>query len=212
MSLFPSSAGVLLGAALLVTLAGCQRTGERAGAALPDPDEAAAAAVAAYDTDGDGALSTAEFTVSPGLLVASKRMDADADGQITASEIVQHFGLYHDVDLTLMSLEAHITLDGQPLEGATVTLIPESLNGEGTKPATGVTDQIGRCPLVSEGAQYRAVQLGVYRISVSMLDAAGRETLPAKYNSESQLGIEVCNEASRAGELDFGVTLDMYSR
>jgi hypothetical protein len=37
----------------------------------------------------------------------------------------------------------------------------------------------------------RGCHLGVYRVRISKKDAQGRETVPARYNTQTQLGIEV---------------------
>ncbi|MCA9102259.1 MAG: hypothetical protein KDA63_13950 [Planctomycetales bacterium] len=206
----PGRLAAALGITALLSLTGCPKLqGERANAALPDPHDTAEAAIAEYDTNADGTLSQEEYSKSPGLLVASKRMDADGNGQISQDEIVEYLEMYEEAGLTLKSMTVYVTMDGAPLEGATVTLVPDSIQGEGTKPATGVTDASGRCDPMAEGVGYPAVQIGVYRVTVSQKDG-GTETIPAKYNAETELGVEVSSQAS--DELDQGITFELFSR
>lgn len=201
---------VVLMTAVLMTSAGCPKlSGERANAPLPDPDETAAAAMAKYDGNGDGSLSADEIAGSPGLVVAKTRIDVDGDGQLNEQEIVDYFDLYIEAGVTLKTVEVTATLDGRPLVGATVTLIPDDIHSDATKQATAVTGSGGRCQLVSEGATYPAVQMGLYRVTVS-LDDGGGEQIPAKYNTESDIGIEV--SAPAASEIKHGVQLELYSR
>jgi hypothetical protein len=195
---------------MLVTFAGCPKLqGERANEPLPDPDETAAAAMAEYDKNGDGSLSQEEFNASPGLVVASGRMDADGNGQISEAEVLDYFELYEEADLTLEAVTVTVSLDGAPLEGATVTLVPESILGDSTRPAVGVTDASGQCKPVAAGAKYPGAQIGLYRVSVSK-DAGGREQVPAKYNSATELGIEVSSLAH--DEMEEGIFFELYSR
>jgi hypothetical protein len=53
------------------------------------------------------------------------------------------------------------------------------------------------------------VQLGLYRIAVSLKEG-DRELIPAKYNTETELGVEVSGPASQ--EIKHGVQLELYSR
>jgi hypothetical protein len=89
-----------------------------------------------------------------------------------------------------------VTLDGQPLVDATVTLEPETFLGDEMKPAVGATNQSGATspaipkeqrpdPKLPGGAQ-----LGLYRVRISKI-VNGKETIPARYNTETILGQEV---------------------
>jgi len=95
-----------------------------------------------------------------------------------------------------------VTLDGQPLAGATVTLTSTATSpatglppAEGA-PSFGVTDEQGRFTLKYQGRIAGAIP-GPCTISISKPqdftdskgnpDPAGEETLPARYNTNSKL-------------------------
>ncbi len=72
------------------------------------------------------------------------------------------------------------------LSGATVTLVPEKFMGETVKTATGTTDSTGLGHL-SMSEQEPGTNVGYFRIEVSKKQG-GQEIVPAKYNSQTQLG------------------------
>lgn len=83
-----------------------------------------------------------------------------------------------------------VTLDGQPLEDATVMFVPS--NG---RPATGITDSTGKYELMYTNSR-RGATLGEHAVRVSTCrdveDAEGHtrtfpEKVPAKYNHRSDL-------------------------
>ena len=201
---------VLLGLSLAL-LGGCIRQGTRVGAALPDPKESAAAAIQTLDTDSDGQISGAELDKSPGLKAGLSRIDRDGSGGISEAEIRQHLQEYHDTGLSLMSLDCRVAVNGKQVPGINVTLTPEPFLGEEIKPAHGVTDSMGACMLVAEGAKRPGVQIGLYRISVSRKDdRSGQELIAARYNEETELGVEVSNAAS--DEIGNGLLLAVKTR
>lgn len=87
-----------------------------------------------------------------------------------------------------------VTLDGAPLEGATVTFQP--LPAEGQDPEThvsasvGLTDKEGRYTLmyVKDAA---GAAVGRHQVTISAPMPNGRERLPRRYNSSSDLTFEV---------------------
>jgi hypothetical protein len=68
--------------------------------------------------------------------------------------------------------------------------VPERFMGPSVKPARGVTDESGACLLAVEGEEIEGVHCGIFRIEVSKPDANGKETIPARYNSASTLGVD----------------------
>jgi hypothetical protein len=93
-------------------------------------------------------------------------------------------------------LRCHVTLDGEPLAGATVTFEPESFLGSDIKSAVAVTTPFGDVaptippeerpdPKLPGGAQF-----GLYKVRISKI-VNGKETIPAKYNTDTILGQEV---------------------
>lgn len=97
----------------------------------------------------------------------------------------------------LGGVEGTVTLDGTPVEGATVTFSPV----EGGRSATAITDSAGHYRLEFTADQMGAI-VGKHKVSISTfeegeLDDRGQrvgavaEKIPAKYNRESTLVAEV---------------------
>jgi len=99
-------------------------------------------------------------------------------------------------------VRCRVLLDGQPLEGATVTFVPEKFLGPGIKPASGVSDAEGHVRLRTEGQDLPGVQCGIFRVVVSKKDSADQETIPGRYNTHTELGEEV-GVSKRAGRGTF---------
>jgi hypothetical protein len=196
---------------LLGGLAGCQKEGAAPNATLPDAAESTAKAIELLDADGDGMLSTVEVENSPGLQIGIKRIDTDGDGKVSSSELEEYFNAFAEAGTLLVALYGtQVMYDGEPLAGATVTLVPEPFLKDAVKPATCVTDKDGYCDLTAEGFNYDGVQIGFYRVTISMLDGAGQELIPDRYNTNTELGIEISDAAV---ELEgSGVIWELYSR
>jgi hypothetical protein len=153
--------------------------------------------VAEYDANKDGALDAKELEACPGLRSALKRTDKDNDNRLTADEIAERLTLFHDQGM-LGDVSVAVTLDGRPLAGATVTLVPEKFMGPGVKPATAVTDNEGTGFFKTEGSEYIQVAFGYYRVQVSK-NVQGKEVVPAKYNAQTVLGQEVSPDVEGRG-------------
>ena len=152
-----------------------------------DVNAAGAAAVSEYDTNKDGSIDGSELDKAPSLKNTLSLVDADKDGKLTAAEISSKLALYRDAKTAMMLLAAQVSFNGMPLADAAVSLVPEKFMGEAFKMATGSTNSTGMCHL-SMSEQEPGTQIGFFRIEVSKKNAAGEETLPAKYNSQTQLG------------------------
>jgi hypothetical protein len=164
-------------------LSGCQ---SRLEAPRVDAEAAGAAALATYDSGGDGAVDGAELDKAPTLKNSLSLVDADKDGRLTAAEIATRLTLYRDGKMAMMPLNAQVSLNGAPLADATVTLVPEKFMGESFKTASGTTDSTGLCSF-SISEQEPGTQVGFFRIEVSKKQG-GQEMVPARYNSQTQLG------------------------
>lgn len=108
-----------------------------------------------------------------------------------AYEIAARLAQYQADKVGLTFVMGQVTLDGRPLGGATVTLVPENFMGPAVKAAKGTTGADGACSFQTDGAEVGGVQCGVFRIELSKKDAGGKETLPARYNANTTLGVEV---------------------
>jgi len=186
---------------LSVLLVGC---GLRSGRVKPpeiDPVSAGRAAVAEYDTSGDGILDRAELENAPALKSAMRNLDEDENGQLTAEEITARITAWKETRVGMMSMACMILMDGRPLSGATVTLEPESFLGDAVKPATGVTENGNADMSIAE--QYRpspnlwGVHCGLYKVRISK-QQGDVELIPSKYNTETTLGCEVALDAPGA--------------
>jgi hypothetical protein len=147
--------------------------------------------MAEYDTNKDGYLDAKELEQCPALQDTLKRLHKESDGRLSADDIVQELNRIVDSNIGLMTVACHLTLNGMPLSGAHVTFVPEKFLGTAVKPAAGTSDESGKVPLQVEGMDLPGVQPGLYRITVSKKDTQGRETIPARYNTQTTLGHEI---------------------
>lgn len=183
---------------LPLMMAGCSGRPTRIEPPAIDSVAVGTAVLSKYDRDGDETLSKSELQAIPSLNEAVDRVDSDKDGKITAGEVTQRIQNWQKLRVGLMRLVCQVKLDGQPLEGASVTLTPEPFLGDEVLSAEGLTDAHGMAPL-SIAEEFRVepnitgVQCGWYQVRVSKLEN-GQETLPAKYNSETTLGCEVASD------------------
>jgi hypothetical protein len=189
--------GLAFSAACLLGIAGCSRGPARVALPKISASAAASAAMAKYDTDKDGFLNAKELEQCPALQSALKQIDTNNDGRVSADEIAARIAHWQESKQGLTSLAVKVSLDGQPLEGATVTLVPEEFLGSDVQKAVGVTDKGGVAGTTIEQPQtpgQRGVQPGFYRVEISKT-AGGKETLPAKYNTKTTLGVEVAPDS-----------------
>lgn len=168
---------------------GC--TGDGIAPPTVDPQAAARAALAQYDTNKNGALDGDELAAAPGFKAALPSMDQDHDGQLSAEEIASRVKVIVGDEVGMLQLACTVTLDGQPLAGALVTAIPEQALGSQFRRATGTTGIDGRAGFSMRLEGLTGMQCGIFRIEISHKDETGQETLPAKYNTATTLGMEV---------------------
>lgn len=192
---------------LLSTFAGCD-TGP-APVALPPINAAAvgAAAIKDYDKNGDGKLDAAELDGLPACKGNLPKFDKNGDGALTADEIAARVQSWLDAGVGLISYQCIITLDGKPLEGATVELIPENCMGGSIEPAQGPTNAQGMAVLAIAKDKLPAdlqnasvVRCGLYKVKVT---GAG---VPAKYGAATILGQEVAPDTSAVGIITYALT------
>lgn len=189
---------VLVGAVI-----GCNSGGSAAPPdADVDPNEVAARAMELCDTDGNRSISPDECQAAcPPLAIAFSSVDADADGSLNESEIAARVSALATTTTNMTSVDCTITLDGRPLAGATVALQPAAMYGESLLPAQAVTDESGVArPGVSNDrlpqklAGMALLYPGLYRVEITH----PQHSIPARYNSASELGCEV-DPLSRTG-------------
>ena len=187
---------------------GC--SGRKSRLAQPGIEAGAAeAAIAEYDTNGDGAIGGDELNKVPALKASLKRADKNGDGKISADEIDERLAVWKNSQLALTRVVAVVRQGGRPLPDAEVTLVPEKFLGPDVKAAKGTTDATGSVHLkISTDPDEAGVHLGYYRVEVSKKKADGSEAIPARFNSETEFGLEVAPDDPNLDR----VVLDMSSR
>ncbi len=172
-----------------------------------NPKTAAAQAMDLYDTNRDGAIDTAELVNAASLRAVLPKADTDGDGRLTQAELATRFGTYRAGELLVTTFPCSITLDGQPLVGEDVQLIPEPFMGDAYEVASATTSTGGQAVLSAPSVTARGfsgVFCGVYRVEISSKNGAGEETIPANYNSASELGQEIAPDRE---DVERGVVL-----
>jgi hypothetical protein len=172
-----------------VFVMGCSSGPSRVSPPSIDADDAGEKAVAQYDQDDDGLLSKQELEHCPAILLRMERFDADQDNSVSAAEIAERIRKWQKIRVALLPLGVRITLNGRPLSGAEVRLIPEEFLGDSIQPASGTTDATGMCtPAISADklpedlTDFRGVHLGLYQVEV---------THPTKKLGDQRLGTEI---------------------
>ncbi len=159
-----------------------------------DPDVAGQAAIDEFDADKDGKLDAEELKACPPLQVAFQRIDSDGDGGLTAEEIAARIRGWLNSGTTIIEGATDVTLDGKPLTDATVTFDPPKFLGPGFKACGSQTNSIGRACVTGADAKYPGIYLGLYHVRISK-QVGGQETIPARYNSQSELAFEAASDA-----------------
>ena len=185
-----SLAGLLC---IVVPLAGCSRG--PAAVHLPDVDPSAASeqAIEMYDTNGDVQLSATELAACPGILAHIAAYDTDKNHSVSREEVEEQIVRLRASRTGLTSLRIRVRMNGKPLKGAKVKLVPEKYLGEEVKTAWGTTNARGSATmdvkdedLPSSEAGLIGVHYGTYKVEVTHPNA----TIPAKYNTQTSLGYE----------------------
>jgi hypothetical protein len=203
----------LSAAGICLAVAGCSRGPTRLDAPDFDPAESAGRAMKQYDQNGDGFVAGDELEKAPGLKAAIKNLDMDDDGKVSEQEIADRVNTWLKMNVGLTKFSCLVTLDGTPLQGATVTFVPEEFLGGAVQQAEDVTTMVGsaspRIPKEKRPSPDSppGMQLGLYQVQIS-LKQGDKETIPAKYNTQTVLGQEVSNDdwAIQNNQVRFNLT------
>ena len=176
----------------LSAFAGCSGGPERFEAPSVATEDAAAKAMEFYDANADGALSAEELKQCPAILERISSYDKSGNGSVEKEEIAAHLkNLLNGTGGT--QLTAFVTLKGHPLSGATVMLEPEPYLGDEVQAARGETDGSGSAQLAIPAEfvpehlrRFSAVHYGTFKVRITHPSMP----IPAKYNTETQLGYE----------------------
>jgi hypothetical protein len=154
------------------------------------PAKAAGEAMAAYDTNRDGKIDAQEIKQSPPLMVALETMNQGGNGTLTAEQIKARLQAWLSAGTGIIAGAVTVYLDDKLLEGATVTFDPEPFLGPAYQPYSGVTNQEGNANLKGPDEKFPGIYVGLYRVRISK-KVNGKETIPARYNTETILGKEI---------------------
>jgi hypothetical protein len=193
---------------------GCIGGASRVQPVKIDSSSASRGAIEMYDKDGDGAIAGSELDSVPGIKKHIRLYDQDGDGRVTRDEIAARLDDWSGQKLALMGATFIVMLDGQPLEGATVTFEPEPYLEPNVKPASGITASNGitrlshaeeDLPKSANGRAIPGVKAGTYKLRITHPS----RRIPAKYNTASELGDEVAFDTNPQGS---PITLSLTSR
>src|SRR5439155_20742612 len=121
------------------------------------------------------------------LIVNEKR------GYLTEEDIAERLRHFQESNVGLMGTRCRVTRGEVGVPGVTVTFIPEKFMGDVIKPGSGISNNDGYVNLATGPEDLPGLSLGYYRVEVSLKDAAGNETLPARFNARSSVGMEIQN-------------------
>lgn len=157
-----------------------------------DASAMAAQTLAEKDSNHDGAIVADELKDWPGMRSVFKAVDKNSDGKLDAVELEQHFSGYGKGSIGLQSLTVFVTSGGKPVSGTEVEFTPEPLFADYIKAGKAKTGSDGSGVVVPMEGKIPMMAPGMYRVTISKRNG-DKETLPAKFNTESQLGFEISN-------------------
>ena len=174
--------------------AGCSDRPKAIATPDVDPEGAAASAIEEFDRDSDGRLAKDELSAAPMLASVVPQYDKNGDGALDADEIASGIGTWEETGVAVRPVPFMVTLNGRPLSGATIRFVPAGFLNDAIKGATGETGPgggghlaIAREDLPPNSPNMPLVQPGFYRVEITHPKAK----IPAKYNTQSTLGIEI---------------------
>ena len=193
------SATLCIATMLIVAIAGCNQQLPAIKPPAIDASKAASAALEQFDTNLDGNIAKEEACA--GMRKAWERYDRDSDGTVSFDEIERRFAEWGNSETGMMNLPTDVSFRGRPLANATIEMTPYEFLGDSFKPAKGKTDRYGTAfmeipkeHLPKHLQMAFGVQTGLYRISITHPDVK----IPAKYNVESELSIDLAPADSNA--------------
>jgi hypothetical protein len=184
-------------------LCGCSGAPQAPPRQSVSPSAAAKAAIAQYDTSGDGKLDAEELEQSPPLaamLATVKQHDPSHGDYLTADDIAGRIKSWLRADAIVAGGSVVVLLDGKPLAGATVTLEPEPWLGPSYRTSSGTTGVSGYATMSRTLEAYPGIYYGLYRVRISK-KVDGRETVPEQYNDKTELGREVADDVPDAEQV-----------
>lgn len=179
---------VLLLAGVSICLSGCFGGPSRIEAPKWDVDVITEKCMTQADADGDGSITKAEAKENaPSLVYALDALDLDGNKEISEEEIRQRFTDLANAKTGVQGFGAKFTYKNRPFPG-NARLVPEPFLEGVVEPAEGTIDgYTGNADFDIPGDDYYGVRPGMYRVEVT----SDKVKIPAKYNDETTLGIDV---------------------
>jgi hypothetical protein len=117
--------------------------------------------------------------------------DSDGNGAVSSEEISTRLSALLKYGVGLTSLRCEVRMNGRPLQGADVLFEPEPYLGEEVKSARGKTNARGMAQMAIPAEELpasqqalKAIHFGTYKVRITHAKA------PPKYNAETTLGYE----------------------
>ena len=164
-----------------------------------DADAAGAKAIAQYDVNRDGKISSDELYLCPGLNAAIEKLDPKSKCEITAEKITERIKTWQKSKNGRIALTCTVLHNGKPLAGAEVRFVPENFLGEAYQVAMGTTDKNGMAQIsipTTGPDDPPGVPCGFYNVEI----AKPGEYIPTKYNYNTILGQEIALDAAGIAE------------
>ena len=144
-----------------------------------------------------------------------KTLDTNSDGKVDAAEIEARIETWLQSSAGVSQVLCYVTIDKQPLAGATVTFEPEPFLADDIESAVATTNSYGvASPSIPPEQRKQkdmpyGLRLGFYKVRVS-LEKNGKQLIPARYNTETILGQQVAGDDPAI--LSHRIPLDLKSR
>jgi hypothetical protein len=148
-----------------------------------------------FDGDNDGKLRGAELDKCPALKSVAGELDPKSQG-VTAEMIENTIKHWQEAKIGRVArFVCSVRRNGKPLVGAKVKFVPESFQGTNVPGAEGTTTERGLASVGIPDAKPEGIALGFYRVEITK-DGDG---MPAKYNTETTLGIGLLHPVAGVG-------------
>jgi hypothetical protein len=154
-----------------------------------------------YDKGSDGALISIELHDLDSIYYYMKKYDLDGDDKVSRDEIASRIDSWQDQAAAEHAVDVIVTLDGYPLAGANVRMVPEFDPGDGSQARVGQTDANGAAHIAValedlsqalKNPDFRGVFGSKYKIEVTH----PQRKVPDRYNVNAELNAEVAREST----------------